>query len=148
MIVVDCSYTLAMVMPGERRPATMPQVAAARMLVPPIWPYEVANAFRNAVRRRRVGETDITGICARIEGLRIEAVTAHDAGVRHHCAAAAAHGLTAYDAAYVELALQRRCPLATLDASLARVARNAGLDVVGCTPPLEQTLEPPSDTAR
>jgi predicted nucleic acid-binding protein len=130
VIVVDCSYTLAMVMPDERRPATMPQVAAVRMLVPPIWPYEVANAFRNAIRRRRVGESEITGVCARIEGLRIEAVAAQDGGVRQHYAAAAAHGLTAYDAAYVELALQRRCPLATLDASLADVARRAGLEVV------------------
>jgi predicted nucleic acid-binding protein len=130
VIVVDCSYTLAMVMPDERVPASMPQVAAARMLVPSIWPYEVANAFRNAIRRRRVDETAITGVCARIEGLGIEVVPTHDAGVRQHFAVTAAHGLTAYDAAYVELALQRRCALATLDARLADAARNAGLAIL------------------
>lgn len=130
MIVVDCSYTLAMVMPDERVPASMPQVVAARMLVPSIWPYEVANAFRNAIRRRRVDETAITGVCARIEGLGIEVVPTHDAGVRQHFAVAAAHALTAYDAAYVELALQRRCTLATLDAKLADAARNAGLAIL------------------
>jgi len=130
VIVVDCSFTLAMVMPDERVPASMPQVAAARLLVPSIWPYEVANAFRNAIRRRRVDDTAITGVCARIEGLGIEVVATHDAGVRQHLAVAAAHGLTAYDAAYVELALQRRCALATLDARLADAARNAGLAVL------------------
>ncbi len=130
MIVVDCSYTLAMVMPDEQRPATMAQVAASRMLVPTIWPYEVANAFRNAVRRKRVRESDITGVCTRIEGLQFEAVGTPDAGVRQRYFAAAAHALTSYDAAYVELAAQRRCPLATLDESLARVARHAGLNVV------------------
>lgn len=130
MIVIDCSYTLAMVMPDERRPTTMSQVAAARMLVPTIWSYEVANALRNAVRRRRVDESDVAAVCARIEGLQTEAAAAHEATVRQRYLAAASHALTTYDAAYVELALHRRCPLATLDAALAQVARHVGLDVM------------------
>ena len=37
------------------------------------------------------------------------------------------HRLTAYDASYLELALRRRLPLATLDAALARAATAEGL---------------------
>ena len=58
MIVVDCSYALAIVMPDERQPASAPQLADGMVLAPPIWPYEVANAFRSAVRRGRLADGD------------------------------------------------------------------------------------------
>jgi predicted nucleic acid-binding protein len=38
--------------------------------------------------------------------------------------------LTAYDAAYLELALREALPLATLDDRLRRAARNAGVSLV------------------
>lgn len=130
MIVIDCSYTLAMVMPDERRPTSMRRVAAGRMLVPSIWTYEVANALRNGLRRRRVTDKEVAAVCARIERLRIEQIGAADDSVRQRYLASQNHDLTAYDAAYVELALQRRGALATLDAALARVASRVGLDVI------------------
>lgn len=40
------------------------------------------------------------------------------------------HGLSAYDAAYLELAQRRGFELATLDAKLARAARKMGIRVV------------------
>ena len=39
------------------------------------------------------------------------------------------HDLTAYDAAYLELAIRREAPLATLDKALTRAARAEGLTV-------------------
>jgi predicted nucleic acid-binding protein len=42
-------------------------------------------------------------------------------------ALAAQHGLTAYDAAYLELALRRKLPLATLDAQLLDAMQRAGV---------------------
>ncbi len=50
--------------------------------------------------------------------------------MRQRYIAALSHDLTAYDAAYIDLAAQRRCALATLDERLAQAARNVGLDVV------------------
>ena len=40
------------------------------------------------------------------------------------------HRLTFYDALYLELALRRGLPLATLDGGLARAARRAGIEVL------------------
>jgi predicted nucleic acid-binding protein len=40
---------------------------------------------------------------------------------------ARAHGLSAYDAAYLQLALELRVPLATLDRQLAQVAATLGI---------------------
>jgi predicted nucleic acid-binding protein len=130
VIVIDCSYTLAMVLPDELPPASIEQAATARLLVPSIWPYEVANACRSAVRRGRIAEAEMLAVIARIEALQIEPSGMLDAAVRPRYLAATAHDLTAYDAAYIDLAGQRRCALATLDARLAAAARAAGVPVV------------------
>jgi predicted nucleic acid-binding protein len=131
VIVMDCSYVLAMVMPDEERPASMTEVSATRLLVPSIWPYEVANALRGAVRRNRVAASEMLAVVSRIEGFEIElAGQQSDASVRDRYVAAQVHDLTAYDAAYIELASKRRCPLATLDARLQAAARHLGISVI------------------
>jgi predicted nucleic acid-binding protein len=130
VIVLDCSYTLAMVMPDEARPSTLWAVMDARLFAPAIWHVEVANALRNGVRRGRLLETDVQAVCAHVEAFEVETSPASDLGVRQRYLAAQAHDLTAYDAAYLELALQRRCALATLDNQLASAARRAGVAVL------------------
>jgi predicted nucleic acid-binding protein len=40
------------------------------------------------------------------------------------------HSLTGYDEAYLELAIRRRLPLATLDKQLSRAARAEGLELI------------------
>lgn len=130
MIVLDCSYTLALVMPDEGRPVGMRKALAGRLLVPSLWTYEVANALRNGMRRGRIDGAQASAVCALVESLAIEIVAGAEAGVRQRLVAAQGHDLTAYDAAYVELALQQRSALATLDAGLARAARRVGIELI------------------
>ena len=130
MIVLDCSFALAMVMPDERRPAAATQVAAGPVLVPALWPYEVANALRSAVRRRRVTDAEVIGLCTHIEALRVSVVHPDEYSVRRSYLAAISRALSPYDACYIDLALQRGAKLATLDATLVQVARAAGLSVL------------------
>jgi predicted nucleic acid-binding protein len=40
------------------------------------------------------------------------------------------HGLTAYDAAYLEVALREECPLATMDNDLRRAAIEENVSVL------------------
>jgi predicted nucleic acid-binding protein len=129
VIVVDCSYMLALVLRDGTRPASHPQAQGARLFVPAIWPLEVANALRNVVRRGRLSDEDVPAVCARIESYAVEVVGGVDVGVRHHYAAALHHDLTPYDATYLELALARRSALATLDANLAAAARRNGIAI-------------------
>ena len=44
---------------------------------------------------------------------------------------AVVRALSAYDAAYVELASRRGCPLATADGQLAAAAASAGVEILG-----------------
>lgn len=130
MIVVDCSYALAIFMPDEGRPTTLTRLTVGPVLVPPIWPFEMANALRSAVRRGRIHETEVIGLCTHLEALGIVVVQPEDSSVRRHYAAAIARGLTAYDASYLELALRRSAALATLDQAMTEAARHAGLVVM------------------
>ena len=69
-------------------------------------------------------------VCEVIEALGIEVMAPPDVGPRHHVRMALAHGLSAYDALYLDLALAQRCPLATCDVTLGAAARKAGLEVL------------------
>jgi predicted nucleic acid-binding protein len=41
------------------------------------------------------------------------------------------HGLTSYDAAYLDLVLRQQVPLASLDDALRQAAKSLGLQVLG-----------------
>ena len=62
MIVIDSSYTLALVMPDESRPASVDAVLAERLLAPTIWPLELAHALRNGLRSGRLREAQTDGL--------------------------------------------------------------------------------------
>ena len=131
MIVVDSSYALALVMPDETRPATMVQVLSQPLLAPFLWPVELANAMRNAVRRTRLREHEVTGLCAGLEVLDVEIVDPWQRSAQRYFDVAQAHDLTPYDALYLNLALTRRCALATCDQRLAAAAQCVGIAVYG-----------------
>jgi len=127
--VVDASVSAAWFLPDEATPATeaMLQATAAHdVWVPALWLLEVGNLLLTAQRRKRITADKRRELAAAAAALRIKvdrepvAITALDD-------IAASHGLTAYDAAYLELALRRRLPLATLDDALIAAMAKAGV---------------------
>jgi len=129
MIVLDSSYALALVMPDESCPASMPQVLGERLLAPFIWPLELANAMRTAVQRTRLREHEVTGLCADLEAFDVEIVAPWQQAALRYFEIARAHDLTPYDALYLDLALARRCALATRDQRLISAGRRVGVAV-------------------
>lgn len=130
MIVVDASYAMALVMPDEARPASADQLVAGRVVAPAIWPLEVANALRNCVRRQRLSPGEVGDVCAELDNWSIEVASPLSASPLRHFESAQTFGLTPYDAQYLDLALQRRYALATLDDNLAQAAARAGVSVL------------------
>jgi predicted nucleic acid-binding protein len=131
LIVIDSSYTLALVMPDESRPLSRDEVLARRLTTPAIWPLEIANALRSSVRRRRVQPAEIDALCWKLDGLKVDVMQPTHISPKRHFDAAQAHDLTPYDAMYLELALQLRSGLATRDATLAAAAHRFNLPVYG-----------------
>jgi predicted nucleic acid-binding protein len=115
----------------DQTAAVLDLVAADGAAVPNLWHLEIANVLLAAERRGRITSADVDiqiGVLAKLP-LDLDSATAH-AAAGDILALARAHRLTTYDAAYLELALRRRLPLATLDKTLRGAAGRAGVAVL------------------
>jgi predicted nucleic acid-binding protein len=93
-------------------------------VVPGLWWFEIRNILVVNERRKRITESD-TGIFLRdLAGLRVRVDREPEESVVMRLART--HGLSVYDASYLELAIREAIPLATLDAQLSTAARAEG----------------------
>jgi len=130
--VLDCSATLPWVFGDEATPSCDRLLdkltAGARAWVPALWHLELSNALLGAQRRKRI---DQAGIEAFLSQLSIYDISVDDQTMERAWQKtldlAMQHHLSTYDAAYLELALRRAIPLATLDSALITAARTCGV---------------------
>jgi len=100
-------------------------------VAPAIWPLEVANALRMAERRGRLDLADLTRVRDLLTALPVQIETvALGAALGDISEFARRLDLSAYDAAYLELAARRGLPLATIDDRLKRACAEAGVELV------------------
>ena len=130
--VLDCSATMAFFFKDETSAyvdavfEALTQNAGA--LVPPLWPLEVMNSCLTAERQKRLKATEAEEIFSILETFPIEMVGYPDLkAARMVHALARNHYLSAYDAAYLELAVRKELPLVTLDKKLKLAASKAGI---------------------
>ena len=130
-MVFEASVALAWCVDDEVTPDLDALLVLAQDLgiwVPGLWHLEVANALKVAVRRRRLVPKRIAQSLAllALANLHVDEDTARRAW-SPTLALSNRHGLTFYDAAYLELALRRQPPLASLDADLRAAAAAEGV---------------------
>jgi len=133
-IVVDASVALAWCFPDEASEyadAVLLALEGQPVLVPAVWPLEVANAVVVAERRKRITQPEVRRFVELLEGLMIHQDSLPVAGsVSNILPLAREYGLSAYDASYLEVAIRRNAPLATMDRELERAGRKAGVEVL------------------
>jgi predicted nucleic acid-binding protein len=97
-------------------------------LVPSVWPLEVGNVLLMAERQKRISAEQRHQAVYTLSELpiNVDPMTSHHAW-QETMELAERYKLTLYDAAYLELALRRSLPLATLDKSLKSAADKAGI---------------------
>ena len=131
--VLDCSVTMAWFFNDECTPETdrlLDQLNdGGKAHVAQHWFLEVANTLLTGERRKRCTPTDSSQFIALLEGLSIETdpSTASNA-MLVTLGLARSYALTIYDAAYLEVAMRLKLPLATLDRELRHAAMNVGVD--------------------
>lgn len=129
--VLDCPATMPWVFASEATPATDALIdglaAGDKAWVPALWHLEVANVLLGAQRKGRIDKAGIERFFATLATLDIEVdnATTIEAWTKT-LALAESFGLSVYDAAYLELALRRGLPLATLDSDLRAAMKKAG----------------------
>ncbi len=129
--VVDASISAAWFLPDEATPATeaaLQATATQEVWVPAVWLLEVGNLLLSAQRRKRITAGKRRELAAAAAALRIK-VDREPVAITVLDELAASHGLSAYDAAYLELALRRGLPLATQDKALSGAMAKAGVPV-------------------
>ncbi|MGB8299028.1 MAG: type II toxin-antitoxin system VapC family toxin [Polyangia bacterium] len=133
--VLDCSATLPWLFASEATPATnrlLDQLSeGAKAWVPTLWHLEVGNVLLSAQRRGRMDKAGIEKFFAglAVYDIEVDGETAALAWSKTF-ALGEAFGLTMYDAAYLELALRRGVPLASLDRTLVAAMKKAGGQVL------------------
>ena len=108
-----------------------------RAHVPALWPLEVANVLLVGERRGRITPSDSARFLAVLAAFPIavdDETTSRAWG--DTLAVARSRGLSVYDAAYLELAMRRSLPLATLDAKLRAAAEAVGVGLFEIIGPL------------
>jgi len=133
-LVVDASIALAWALPDESNSyadSVLAVVEREGLRVPGLWAREVANGLVVAYRRKRITPADESAFLAALSQLSIdvEEPASALAVVRDGTAAAMRYGLTAYDAAYVDLASRESLPLATFDKDMRKAAEQAGITI-------------------
>lgn len=100
-------------------------------VVPSLWRLEAANVIVKSLRLNKISQAQASTFIGLLDELEINIDVQTDQRAFHDTLdLARRYGLSAYDAAYLELALRNGLPLATLDAKLDSAAREAGVAVV------------------
>lgn len=136
--VLDASVALAWAVddpePDAAREIRESFLGGRMAMVPSLWVLEIANGLVMAERRGKLDLAKAERARDLYESMMSNYIEVQadspQAGFREIQEIARKHQLTAYDAAYLFLALQRRLPLATLDGSLAVAAQKLGVAVL------------------
>jgi len=133
--VLDASLALSWSFSDEPSPQdalSFESLGREQAVAPAVWPLEIANALAVAERRGRITRSDAMQLASLFVSYAVEI----DALSPNHAFTvvldiARDYSLSSYDAAYLELAIRRTLPLATLDETLRAAAVAAGVSVLG-----------------
>lgn len=132
--VMDASVVASLFLPDEAsgRAAELIREATGEGLVAPgLMQLEVMNILLMAKRRGRIDGQQFRVVIGAFDRLPITLQPVLSSEQKAETARLAEqHGLTAYDAAYLELAMRMGMPLATLDEALAKAAGAEGVEVM------------------
>lgn len=133
-LVLDASLALQWFLDDEADRkyslAVLASLSGKRGLVPLLWFYEVGNGLLMAHRRKRISIDQIDGFLTRLKTLPIDAAQDTPSEILGLPELARAHGLTNYDAAYLNLAKRLNLSLATNDSELRKAAISTGVTLV------------------
>jgi len=133
--VVDASVGFAWVYPSqasEETDALLEDIeAGATIVAPALWFLEVANGLLAAQRRQLLTRSERRSALEMLSSLRVAIDEDSGRAAFHQTSTLAEkHGLSVYDAAYLEVALRRRLPLGSRDEALCRAAKRSGVKVL------------------
>jgi predicted nucleic acid-binding protein len=126
--VVDTSIVMSWCFKDQSNPfadSVQEWLQEAIAYVPSVWPLEVVNVLLTAERRKFIGKADSIRFLRLLSQLPI--VVQHEnpeRTMKDLIELARVHRLSSYDASYLDLAIKKGLPLATLDQKLRKAAKS------------------------
>ena len=134
-VVVDASVALAWCFPDEGSDYADRVLVAVEghvVLVPALWSIEITNALLVAEKRKRIKQVETRRFIDLLSELTVvmDARSVADA-VSDILPLGREYVISAYDAAYLDVAIRHGVPLATLDSNLRKAGSSAGIEIFG-----------------
>lgn len=136
-LVVDCSFIMSSVLPDETQPLVdniYRQIANKiyYVFVPGIFYLECNNVLISSLRKNRINKSDCADYLQLLTALpiKIDKFCSTPESLYSIAKIAGNYNLTAYDAAYLEIAERLGAKVATLDRNLALACRNAHIELL------------------
>ncbi len=130
VFVLDNSVTMRWCFENSTDPyadTVLQTLAAGQAIVPVLWRYEVSAVLAKAQKDGILTDIKVSALLATLQTLNIQLDRdGADYILTDVHRLAVTHRLTSYDAAYLELAMRKKLPLATLDAELIRACNRTG----------------------
>ena len=129
--VVDNSVVMSWCFKDEAKPlanSVLGWLEEATAFVPSVWPLEVVNVLLAAERKKLISEADSIRFLRLLSQLPI--LVQHESterSMKDILGLARTHNLSSYDASYLDLAMKKGMPLATLDKKLRKAAKSANV---------------------
>ena len=125
-LVTDTSTVIAVIANEPEKPLLIAKSQGFDLIAPHSLYWEIGNAFSAMVKRGRITLEQATAAIEIYEQIRINLI---DIDLKQALDIVDRHKVYAYDAYMIACALNRNCPLLTLDGGLAYAAKAAGVEV-------------------
>ena len=133
--ILDCSMAAAWCFLDEATSATtklLKRMESEAALVPAWWYLEITNVLAMAERMGRIDAEQVTEFTTLIESFQLEEDSEAPRRAFHHLLPLSrSDKLTSYDAVYLDLAIRRKLPLASLDEPLRKAAKKHRVKLLG-----------------
>ncbi|MBN1292467.1 MAG: type II toxin-antitoxin system VapC family toxin [Candidatus Latescibacteria bacterium] len=133
IVVVDNSIIMSWCFTDETNEyaeTVLDKLSEYTALVPSIWPLEVVNVLLVAERRKRIKQTDSIRFINLLAQLPI--IAEHDCPDKRMMellTLGRINNLSSYDASYLDLAIRKNCPIATLDKKMTEAAKKIDVTI-------------------
>jgi predicted nucleic acid-binding protein len=126
-IVADTNAFLAVALDEAEKDWLIEVTDGHDLVAPAVLPYEIGNALSSLVRHRVVTEPQLAAAWDAAAAIPVELA---NVDARASLLLAGQFRIYAYDAYFLQCALETKCPLLTLDAGMKRVAKQLEITVV------------------
>ena len=134
IFVIDNSVVMTWCFKDEENPYAddiLDSLEQATAYVPSIWPLEVGNVLLVAESKKRLSEADSMRFIALLTELPIIIEQeSPERMIKEIFALARKHELSSYDASYLNLAMRKGLPIATLDDNLIAAAKRSQVPII------------------